>query len=83
MVLAKLPDGTTLDIPEGTTAQQLAEKIGPGLARAALGAKVDGRLVDLSTPIRADGAVEILTPKTEEGLAIMRNSCAPVMAVNK
>ncbi|MHC4476897.1 MAG: threonine--tRNA ligase [Planctomycetota bacterium] len=80
MVLAKLPDGTTLDIPEGTTAQQLAEKIGPGLARAALGAKVDGRLVDLSTPIRADGAVEILTPKTAEGLEIMRHSCAHVMA---
>ena len=80
-----LPDGSSLDVIKGTTFKQLAEQIGPGLARAAVAAKVNGRLVDLSAEINpeADGdqtTVQILTPKDEDGLEIMRHSCAHVMA---
>jgi len=80
MAQVKLPDGSILQINDGTTAQQLAERIGPQLAGAAVAAKIDDRLVDLSTPITADAAVEIITPSNAEGLEVMRHSCAHVMA---
>jgi len=50
MAKVTLPDGSTLEVADGTTARQLAEQIGPGLAKAAVAAKVNGQLVDLSTP---------------------------------
>ncbi len=75
-----LPDGSTLEIAGGTTAKQLAEKIGSGLARAAVAAKINGQLVDLSTPITADAAVQIITLADAEGLEILRHSCAHIMA---
>ena len=80
MANVKLPDGSTLEVPEGTTARQLAERIGPGLAKAAVAAKMNGRVVDLTTPINDSPQVQILTPKDEEGLEVMRHSCAHVMA---
>jgi threonyl-tRNA synthetase len=80
MAKVTLPDGSTLEITDGTTAKQLAEQIGPGLARAATAAKVNGQLVDLSTPITADATVQIITLKDDEGLQIMRHSCAHIMA---
>ena len=80
MVHVKLPDGSTLEITDGTTAKQLAGQIGPGLAKAAVAAKLNGQLVDISTPITADGAVQIITLKDDEGLTIMRHSCAHIMA---
>jgi threonyl-tRNA synthetase len=58
----------------------LAERIGPGLARAAVAAKINGRLSDLSTPIAGQATVQIITPKDDEGLRLMRHSCAHVMA---
>jgi threonyl-tRNA synthetase len=80
MAQITLPDGSTLEIADGTTAKQLAEKIGPGLARAAIAAKINGQLVDLSTPITADAAVQIITLAETEGLEIIRHSCAHIMA---
>ncbi|MHC4657551.1 MAG: threonine--tRNA ligase [Planctomycetota bacterium] len=80
MAQVKLPDGSTLEITDGTTAKQLAEQIGPGLAKAAVAARVNGQLVDLSTPIDSDAAVQIITLKDDKGLDIMRHSCAHVMA---
>ncbi len=80
MAQITLPDGSTLEIADGTTAKQLAEKIGPALARAAVAAKINGQLVDLSTPITADAAVQIITLADTEGLEIMRHSCAHIMA---
>ena len=80
MAKVTLPDGSTLEITDGTTAKQLAEQIGPGLARAAAAAKVNGQLVDLSTPVTADATVQIITLKDDEGLQIMRHSCAHIMA---
>ncbi|MBA7645092.1 Threonine--tRNA ligase 2 [subsurface metagenome] len=80
MAKVTLPDGSTLEITDGTTAKQLAEQIGPGLARAAAAAKVNGQLVDLSAPITADATVQIITLAETEGLQIMRHSCAHIMA---
>ena len=80
MAKVTLPDGSTLEIINGTTAKQLAEQIGPGLARAAAAAKVNGQLVDLSAPIRSHATVQIITLAETEGLQIMRHSCAHIMA---
>ncbi len=80
-----LPDGSSLEVAKGTTFKQLAEQIGPGLAKAAVAAKVEGHLVDLSAQINPteDGGqttVQIITPKDVDGLEVMRHSCAHVMA---
>ena len=80
MAEVTLPDGSRLEIADGSTARQLAERIGPGLARAAVAAKINGRLSDLSTPISGQATVQIITPKDDEGLKVMRHSCAHVMA---
>lgn len=85
MVKVTLPDGSKLEVKDGTSIGELAEQIGPGLAKAAIAAKIDNRSVDLSTPIHSDSSdnelkVRIITSKDEEGLKIMRHSCAHVMA---
>ncbi len=80
MAKVTLPDGSTLEVSDGTTAGQLAERIGQGLSKAAVAAKINGQLVDLSTPINGDTAVQIITLKDSEGLEIMRHSCAHIMA---
>ena len=80
MARITLPDGSTLEVSDGTTAGQVAQQIGPGLAKAAVAARIDGRLVDLSTPLNGDVAIQIITLKDDEGLDIMRHSCAHVMA---
>jgi threonyl-tRNA synthetase len=80
MARITLPDGTLLEVQDGATAGQLAVQSGPGLAKAALAAKIDGRLVDLSTPLAGEVSVQIVTAKDPEGLDLMRHSCAHVMA---
>jgi threonyl-tRNA synthetase len=80
MAKVTLPDASTLEVPDGTAARQLAEQVGPGLAEAAVAAEVNGRLVDLSTPIEGEAAVRIITAGDNEGLEVMRHSCAHVMA---
>jgi threonyl-tRNA synthetase len=80
MAKVTLPDGSILEVTDGTPVEHLAEQIGPGLVKAAIAAKIDGRLVDLSTPINGDVAVQIITSRDDEGLEIMRHSCAHIMA---
>jgi threonyl-tRNA synthetase len=84
MAQIKLPDGSKLEVGNSITGKQLAEKIGPGLAKSAIAAKVNGQLRDLSAIINTDGpgeiSVQIITPKDKEGLEIMRHSCAHIMA---
>jgi threonyl-tRNA synthetase len=80
MAKVKLPDGSTLEVADGATAKQLAEQIGPGLAKAAVAARIDGELTDLSTPLTDSPQVQILTLKDKEGLNVMRHSCAHVLA---
>jgi threonyl-tRNA synthetase len=80
MANAILPDGRILCVSSGTTAKQIAEQIDAALAKAAVAARLDGKVVDLSTPITNDANVQIITANEDEGLAIMRHSCAHVMA---
>jgi len=80
MAEVTLPDGGILQIADGSTVMQLAEQIGPGLARAAVAAKINGQLLDLSTPINGQADARIITLKDDEGLEVMRHSCAHVMA---
>jgi threonyl-tRNA synthetase len=80
MARITLPDGSNIEAAEGISARQLAEQIGTGLAKAAVAAKINDQLVDLSTPIKGDVKLQIITPKDDEGLDVMRHSCAHVMA---
>ena len=80
MTKITLPDGRKLEVQDGTTAAQLAEQIGPGLAKAAVAARMNGQLVDLSTLLHGEVSVQILTAKDPEGLKVMRHSCAHIMA---
>ncbi len=81
-----LPDGSSRQYDAPTTAAQVAADIGPGLAKAALGAKVDGQLCDLSTKLDRDCALALITPKSRDGqvdadaLSMLRHSCAHIMA---
>jgi threonyl-tRNA synthetase len=79
-VTIRLPDGSTRVVPKGTTVRQVAESIGPRLARDAWAGKLDGRVVDLVTPLEADGALEILTAKSPEAAPIYRHSTAHLTA---
>ncbi|MBW3554446.1 MAG: threonine--tRNA ligase [Gemmatimonadetes bacterium] len=75
-----LPDGATMDLPRGSTAGDVAARIGAGLARAALAAKVNGAVVDLGRPIEDDATMEIVTRKSPEALDVLRHSAAHVLA---
>src|SRR5438128_1435887 len=75
-----LPDGSSRSVPAGTPVRDVAEGISPNLARAALAAIVDGRLVDLSYPLQKDGAVRIVTDKSPEALPLYRHSTAHLLA---
>src|SRR5678816_2697557 len=76
----RLPDGSQKSFPGPVTAAEVASSIGAGLARAALAAKVDGKLVDLSHRIESDADLAIVTPKSAEGLDILRHSTSHLMA---
>ncbi|TAM80607.1 MAG: threonine--tRNA ligase [Acidobacteria bacterium] len=79
-VKVTLPDGTQKEYPQGTTAREVAQSIGAGLAKVALAAKVDDHLVDLSAPLEADSAFQVITPSSPEGLTIYRHSSAHLLA---
>ncbi len=80
MAKVTLPDGKVLEVQDGLTIGQAAEKIGARLARDAVAGKINGQPADLSTPINTDVTLAILTGDSKEGLEIMRHSCAHVMA---
>lgn len=75
-----LPDGSTKELSEGATIADVAASIGTGLAKAALGGKINGAFADLDTPVSEGATVEIITAKSPEALGIMRHSAAHVMA---
>ena len=79
-IAVTLPDGSQMRVPPGTTAHEVAERISPGLARAALVAEIDGTLTDLSAPIEGDASVRILTSRNEEALEVYRHSAAHLLA---
>ena len=75
-----LKNGDQMQLAECATAQDAAQAISEGLARAAVAAKVNGELVDLSHVLREGDAVEIVTLKDKEGLEVYRHTCAHVLA---
>jgi threonyl-tRNA synthetase len=79
-ICVRLPDGKTLAIPKGATVLTVAERIGPGLARAALAGRIDGRIVDLREPLVQDVAIEIVTARDPEAGEVVRHSAEHVMA---
>ena len=80
MAKVTLPDGSILEVTDGTTVEQIARQIGPGLAKVAVAAKINGQMVDLSTPVNNEAGIQIITFKDDEALDVMRHSCAHVMA---
>ena len=71
-----LPDGSVRHYEAPTTIAQIAADIGAGLAKATVAGKVNGILRDASDPINEDARVQIITPKDQEGVEIIRHSCA-------
>ncbi|HXZ50676.1 MAG TPA: threonine--tRNA ligase [Burkholderiales bacterium] len=80
MPTIRLPDGSQKSFPHPVTVAEVAQAIGPGLARAALAGKVNGRLVDTSHRIEADADLAIVTERDREGLEILRHSTAHLLA---
>ncbi len=75
-----LPDGSTRQYDQPVTVAGVAESIGPGLAKAALAGRVDGELVDTSYTIDTDVKLAIITDRDEDGVEVIRHSCAHLMA---
>ncbi|GMG83017.1 threonine--tRNA ligase [Paralimibaculum aggregatum] len=84
MITITLPDGAEREFPRGTTGAEVATAISKSLGKAALAAKIDGRLADLSEPLEADAKLAILTAKDEANrqdvLELIRHDCAHIMA---
>ncbi len=76
----RLPDGAVKHFDAPVSIAEVAKSIGPGLAKAALAAKVDGKLVDTSYVVDRDAAVAIVTDKDPEGLEVLRHSTAHLLA---
>ena len=82
MLTVGLPDGSEKQFDQVVTAGDVAADIGPGLAKAALAAEIDGTIVGLDVPLPEEGqvALRILTSRDSEALGVMRHSCAHIMA---
>jgi threonyl-tRNA synthetase len=76
----KLPDGSSLELPDGATGADAASAIGPGLARDAVALRVDGQVRDLTAPLADGESIEILTPDAPQALDVLRHDAAHVMA---
>jgi threonyl-tRNA synthetase len=75
-----LPDGSQREFPSGTSARQVADSIGAGLARAALAARVNGDIWDLDRPIETDASVAIMTERDPDAAGVLRHSSAHILA---
>ena len=80
MPMITLPDGSQKQFDAPVSVHEVALSIGPGLAKAALAGKVDEKLVDTSFVIEEDSNLAIITDKDEEGLEVLRHSCAHLLA---
>src|SRR5882672_10046619 len=77
----ELPDGSKREIPDGATVFDVAASIGKGLAKDALAGKIDGKVVDVYTPVPDGAKIEVVTPKSEAGIDTIRHSTAHLMAI--
>lgn len=80
MITLTFPDGNQREYENGTTVQQVARSISKSLEKVALAGKLDGNIIDFHAPIKHNGAIEIITEKSEEGLEILRHSSAHLLA---
>jgi len=80
MIQVTLPDGSQREYPGPVTVAEVASSIGPGLAKAAIAGKVDGKVVDTTFTIAKDSPVSIITAKDPEGLEVIRHSTAHLLA---
>ncbi|MBN8200799.1 MULTISPECIES: threonine--tRNA ligase [Bacillaceae] len=80
VVKVSFPDGAVKEFPKGTTTEDIAASISPGLKKKAIAGKLDGEMYDLRRPIEKDGAVEIVTPDSKDALEVLRHSTAHLMA---
>ncbi len=81
MITITLPDGSTREMPLGSTPADVAAAIGPGLAKAALAARIDGELVDLTRPFTGNSALALVTSRDEaDALDLARHDFAHVLA---
>ncbi|WP_129727793.1 threonine--tRNA ligase [Ectobacillus funiculus] len=74
------PDGAVKEFPHGTTTEDIAASISPGLKKKAVAGKLNDTLLDLKTPIQEDGSIAIVTLDTKEGAEILRHSTAHLLA---
>ncbi|RAP75421.1 threonine--tRNA ligase [Paenibacillus montanisoli] len=79
-IQVKLPDGAVREYEQGTTIEAVAGSISSGLRKNAIAGKVDGKVVDVYTPLEGDAALEIVTVETADGLEVYRHSTAHLMA---
>lgn len=79
-VKVTLPDGAVREYAEGSTIEDVAGSISSGLKKNAIAGKIDGKVVDVYTPLTADAAVEIVTLDSKDGLEVSRHSTAHLMA---
>ncbi len=80
VIKVSFPDGAVKEFPKGTTTEEIAASISPGLKKKAIAGKVNGQMYDLRRPIEEDGAVEIITQDSAEALEVLRHSSAHLMA---
>jgi threonyl-tRNA synthetase len=80
MIQLKLPDGKLIELERGATIYDAAMKIGPGLAKAALAGKINGKLADLRSPVNESADFEVVTAKSAEAADVYRHSMAHIMA---
>ena len=80
MLKITLPNGEIKDFPQNTTPLDVAQSLSSSLAKDAIVAKINGKLVDINTPIIADSTVEILTTKSPEALEVLRHDCEHLLA---
>lgn len=80
VVKITFPDGAVKEFPKGTTTEDIAASISPGLKKKAIAGKLNGQMYDLRRPIEEDGEIEIITPDRDEALEVLRHSTAHLMA---
>ncbi|MBA8771596.1 threonine--tRNA ligase [Staphylococcus coagulans] len=79
-IKVRFPDGSEKAFEHGTTTEEIAQSISPGLRKKAVAGKYNQQMVDLTRPLEEDGTLEIITPGSEEALEVLRHSTAHLMA---
>lgn len=80
MIKITFPDGAVKEFEAGISTLEIAKSISPGLAKKALAGKVNGKLIDVTRPIKEDATFEIVTPDHEDAFGLLRHSAAHLFA---